>query len=97
MILFGSYAKENVHQYSDVDIAIWNKKFIGEGLIDFELIQPVLRKFRKVNSIDFKMYPTHATADNFDPFIEEIEKEGMAWNPESKVLRKLGDGVTVLK
>ena len=26
MILFGSYAKGNIHAYSDVDLAIWNKK-----------------------------------------------------------------------
>ena len=89
MILFGSYAKGNIHAYSDVDLAICNKKFIGEGLIDFELVQPVLRKFRAVNSIDFKMYPTGATAENFDPFIEEIERDGMLWVPEVNALQKV--------
>ena len=62
---------------------------IGEGLIDFELVQPVLRKFRAVNSIDFKMYPTGATAENFDPFIEEIERDGMLWVPEVNALQKV--------
>ncbi|MFZ1677515.1 MAG: nucleotidyltransferase domain-containing protein [Saprospiraceae bacterium] len=73
MILFGSYAKGGVHQYSDVDIAVWNSGFSGEGLIDLEKIRPVLRKFR---GVDLKMYPSGATAENFDPFIDVIEKTG---------------------
>jgi uncharacterized protein len=74
MILFGSYAKGGVHKYSDVDIAMWGEKFIGEGMIDFELVRPIIRKYREV---DIKMYPSNATAEDFDPFIEEIEKTGI--------------------
>ena len=73
VILFGSYANGGVHPYSDVDIAIWSYKFIGEGLIDFEIIRPIIRKFRNV---DIKMYPIGATAENFDPFIRVIENTG---------------------
>ena len=73
MILFGSYVSGGIHSYSDVDIAVWNSGFTGDGLVDLEKIRPVLRKFR---GVDLKMYPSGATAQNFDPFIEVIEKTG---------------------
>ncbi len=81
MILFGSYAKECVTQESDVDIAIWHSRFVGNGLIDMELIRPILRKYRGV--FDFKFYPSHATANNFDPFIQEIVRTGKEWDTEN--------------
>lgn len=74
MILYGSYAKGNIHKYSDVDIALWGSNFSGEGLLDFEKIQPVLRNYRKVHA---KFYPPDADENNFDPFIEEIKKTGI--------------------
>ena len=73
VILFGSYANGGVHNYSDIDIAVWSNKFVGEGLIDFELIRPMMRKYR---NLDIKMYPKGATAQNFDPFIKVIEDTG---------------------
>lgn len=79
MILFGSYVNGGIHAYSDVDIAIWNQQFTGDGLIDLEKIRPLLRKFR---GLDIKTFPIGATADNFDPFIEVIEKTGVEILPE---------------
>ncbi len=73
IILFGSYSKGGMHTYSDIDLAVWSKKFIGEGLIDFEIVRPLIKKFKNV---DIKMYPSGATSDNFDPFIDIIEKTG---------------------
>lgn len=73
VILFGSYANGGVHPYSDVDIAVWSPKFIGEGMIDFELVRPIIRKFRH---LDIKMFPSGADADSF-PFISVIEKTGV--------------------
>lgn len=73
VILFGSYANGRVHQYSDVDIAVWSPKFIGEGMIDFELVRPIIRKFRH---LDIKMFPSCADAESF-PFISVIEKTGV--------------------
>ncbi len=74
MILFGSYAHGGIHQYSDVDIAVWNLEFTGDGIIDIEKIRPLLRKFK---GLDLKTFPIGATAENFDPFIEVIEKTGV--------------------
>lgn len=74
MILFGSYAKGKVHKYSDVDLAVWNEKFSGIGLEDFEQIKFIKRQYPIVN---LKTYPSGATAENDDPFIEVIEKTGI--------------------
>jgi predicted nucleotidyltransferase len=74
VILFGSYAKGNVHTYSDVDLAVWSDKFSGDPIADFECIHPVIKKYRSVN---VKLYPTEATADSYDPFIGIIEKTGI--------------------
>ena len=61
------------HTYSDVDLAVWSKKFTGEGLIDFEIVRPLIKKYK---NLDIKMYPSGATSENFDPFIDIIEKTG---------------------
>jgi predicted nucleotidyltransferase len=73
VVLFGSYANGNVHAYSDVDIALWCDRFSGDAMNDFELIRFITRKYPLVN---FKLYPSYATAANFDPFIEIIEQTG---------------------
>lgn len=76
MLLFGSYAAGNPHQYSDIDIAVWNSSFSGEGMVDFEKIRSVYRKHR---GVDIKTYPSGANAD-FDPFIDVIEKTGIEFS-----------------
>jgi predicted nucleotidyltransferase len=83
VILFGSYSKGGVHTYSDIDLAIWSHNFVGEGLIDLELIRPLLRKYK---NLDIKMYPAGANAENFDPFIKVIEDTGRELNlPEKSI------------
>jgi len=52
---------------------VWSKKFTGEGLIDFEKVRPLIKKYK---NLDIKMYPSGATSENFDPFIDIIEKTG---------------------
>lgn len=79
VILFGSYAKETIKNESDVDIAIWHRIFSGFTYTDLELIRPIIRKHRGTY-LDIKFYPSGATAENFDPFIEEIEKTGKVWD-----------------
>lgn len=73
LILFGSYAKGNVHAYSDVDVAVWSPAFSGE-FEDFEKVQLVLKNYPK---IQVKLYPSFANENNFDPFIEEIKRTGV--------------------
>lgn len=74
MILYGSYANGNVHRYSDVDVAVWSKRFSGNGMDDFEQAKPVLRNYRQIHA---KFYPADADENNFDPFIEEIKRTGI--------------------
>lgn len=74
IILYGSYAKGNVHKYSDIDVAVWSNEFTGDGLGDFEKAKPVLRKYPQVQA---KLYPRHADENNFDPFIDEIKRTGI--------------------
>ena len=74
MILYGSYANGSVHKYSDVDVALWSENFSGEGLLDFEKAKPVLKNYRQIHA---KFYPRGADESNFDPFIEEIKRNGI--------------------
>lgn len=46
-----------VHEYSDIDLAIWSHHFTGHGLLDLELIRPLLRKYK---NLDIKTYPANA-------------------------------------
>lgn len=73
LILFGSYAKGGVHNYSDVDVAVWSAGFEGE-FDDFEKEKPVLRKYPRIQA---RLYPSYADENNFDPFIEEIKRTGI--------------------
>jgi len=84
MILFGSYAKGGVHAYSDVDVALWSEKFTGDPIKDFEQVHAVVRKHPKVS---FKIFPAYATASNYDPFIEIIEKTGICIYEQEKQTR----------
>jgi predicted nucleotidyltransferase len=80
LILFGSYAKGNVHPYSDVDVAVWSPVFSGE-FDDFEKALPVLRNYPKIQA---KLYPSSADENNFDPFIEEIKRTGIVIYEQEK-------------
>ena len=72
-----------MHEYSDVDLGLLHKSFSGESLVDIELIRPLLRKYK---GLDLKMYPSHATAEDFDPFIAEIERTRKVWDNDRKEL-----------
>jgi predicted nucleotidyltransferase len=74
MVLFGSYANGGVHEHSDIDVAIWHKKFTGDIMGDLELIRPILQKYR---GLDLKTYPLGARHDDFDPFIRVVEETGI--------------------
>ncbi len=72
-ILFGSYAKGNYSEYSDIDLAIVSKRFEGIRFYDRNLI----RKFKfKVNP---DIEPLPFSNENFtkdDPFVQEILNTG---------------------
>jgi uncharacterized protein len=73
LYLFGSYAKGNAKDYSDIDIAIVSDKFEGIRFNDREKLAKYLIK----TSYDLEVHPFKTedfTTD--DPFVEEIIRTG---------------------
>ena len=71
--LFGSYTKGKLPEWSDIDVAIVTKKFIGDGF-DFKFL---LMKIAR--DVDFNIEPHPYLADEFNgnnPFAAEIIKTG---------------------
>jgi predicted nucleotidyltransferase len=71
-ILFGSMAKGNPHEYSDIDLAVWNKDFSDNYFLNIERTAPLKRTFKRVELHPFGENETAET----NPFIEEIEHTG---------------------
>ena len=72
--LFGSYAKGNAIEYSDVDLAIVSDKFEGSRFFD----KQKLNKYILKTSIDLEIHPFKTadfTEDN--PFVKEIIQTGL--------------------
>ncbi len=81
-ILFGSYAKGNPHNHSDIDLAVWDEKFTGCLPIDIEQLHEVKRKFHPL--LEVHTFHTTDTHEN-NPFICEILKNGIVIELNSKV------------
>ncbi|NLW48945.1 MAG: nucleotidyltransferase domain-containing protein [Firmicutes bacterium] len=75
-VLFGSYARGNYHQDSDVDLAIFSDYFEGTSRVNG--IKFLLRKARKYNSFDFQPIP-FTYRDYIEPtgFVAEVLKDGV--------------------
>ncbi|RLD51202.1 MAG: hypothetical protein DRI94_06660 [Bacteroidetes bacterium] len=73
VILFGSYAKNTQHEFSDIDLALAADEFTGVGFIDIKLFVKILKNFINIQP------RTYSTEDFYtgDPFIEEIKKTGI--------------------
>ena len=72
-ILFGSYARGNSKEESDIDVAIISTAFGGDRFSDRRLIVP----FRR--GIDSRIEPIPLTPKDFEEggvFIDEIKKTG---------------------
>lgn len=76
VVLFGSVAKGKTHEYSDIDVAIWDEKFTGCRPIDMETVVRILHAFPRLELHTFNSAET--SEDN--PFIEEIERNGIVIN-----------------
>ena len=72
VILFGSYAKNRAHKWSDVDLALVSDDFTGMRLTDRDKTCAVDIKFVDIESHLFNT----AYFEESDPFIEEIKKTG---------------------
>lgn len=71
-ILFGSMAKGNPHEYSDIDLAVWSERFTDNYFFNIEKTAFIKRQF---NNIEMHPFALNETADT-NPFIEEIEATG---------------------
>jgi len=76
MVLYGSYAKNQQHKWSDIDVAFIADEFIGVGFEDTKLFSRIMIKYPKLN-IQPRTYNTKDFSPDKDPFVEEILKNGI--------------------
>src|SRR5439155_1288734 len=72
VILFGSYAYGKPHELSDIDLAVWDKKFSGCGTLDVEPIASIISKYPQLELHPFSLDDTEES----NPFVGEIIKKG---------------------
>lgn len=71
VFLFGSYAKGKPNKYSDIDVAVWDKKFSGCLPLDIENIKSIVSKYSAIELHTFN------SNDEDSPFIREIKANGI--------------------
>ena len=72
-VLFGSVAKGVATKWSDIDVAIWDERFIGSTPFDYEPILPLLRNYQR---LELHTFQKDEDAQS-NPFIQEIEKHAI--------------------
>ena len=76
VVLYGSYAKNQQHEWSDIDVAFVADEFKSAGFEDVKLFSRLL--IRKPNiDIQPRTYNTHDFTPDKDPFVEEILRTGI--------------------
>ena len=75
VILFGSYAANKQHRWSDIDVALVADEFIGVGFEDVQLFSAINIK-KPFMLIETRTYPTSYFKKG-DPFIDEIKRTGI--------------------
>ncbi len=73
VVLFGSYAKGKPNELSDIDLAVWDKKFTGCGTADIEPIVSIVSKYPLLELHPFSEEDT----ENNNPFVKEILRHGV--------------------
>jgi len=73
VVLFGSYAKGKPHEFSDIDLAVWDKKFTGCGTVDIEPIASIVSKYPLLELHPFSLEDTESN----NPFVKEILRQGV--------------------
>lgn len=73
VVLFGSYAKGKPNELSDIDLAVWDKKFTGCGTVDIEPIASIVSKYPLLELHPFSEEDT----ENNNPFVKEILTHGV--------------------
>lgn len=76
IILFGSYARNKQHEWSDIDVAMVADEFSGVGFRDIGLFAKVQIKY-PYYLIQPRTYSTKDFTAKKDPFLEQILKQGI--------------------
>ena len=73
--LYGSYAKDNQHQDSDIDICFFSSDFEGQRSVD--VLTRLIGLTRGYKSVDIepRVFPT-SEIDMGNPFVDEVLKTG---------------------
>lgn len=74
-ILFGSFAHNQQHEWSDIDLALFADDFIGLAALDKERFRS-LHVMPKFMSIETHTFPSQRLEEG-DPFVEEIKRTGV--------------------
>jgi uncharacterized protein len=75
-VLFGSFAKNEQHEYSDIDLALWSDAFSGVGFLDYKFFSALKYKNKVFSEIECHTF----TNQHPNPFEEEILKTGIVIN-----------------
>lgn len=87
-ILFGSFARNEQHEYSDIDLALVADDFTGAAFID---MKPFVRALVKHVDIEPHTFSPEQFAD-WNPFVQEIKRTGIVvgeWEPASTESRAI--------
>ena len=79
-VLFGSFARNEQHEYSDIDLALVADTFTGAAFID---IKPFIRAIVKHVAIEPHTFSPEQFTD-WNPFVQEIKRTGIVvgkWEP----------------
>ncbi|HSV12368.1 MAG TPA: nucleotidyltransferase domain-containing protein [Hanamia sp.] len=71
ILLFGSYAKGNAHEYSDIDLAVFSKQFSDNPFENIKMIQFT----KRLPQMQLHLYPLKEFEE--DPFVNEIKKHAI--------------------
>ncbi len=74
-VLFGSYAKGNQREWSDIDVALVADEFTGFGFEDRKFFSGIKIK-KEFLDIETRTFPT-SYYEKGDPFIDEIKQTGI--------------------
>jgi predicted nucleotidyltransferase len=73
VVLFGSYAKGRPRETSDIDLAVWDKRFTGCGTADIAPIAHLVSKYPQLEVHTFALDDTPET----NPFAGEVLRHGI--------------------
>jgi predicted nucleotidyltransferase len=71
--LFGSIVTGRQHEYSDIDVAVWDERFTGCLTIDYEPIKHILSQFPLIELHTFSIDDD----ENNHPWAREIIQNGI--------------------